>query len=159
MDGNHPKRRKDKYNPYTIGTTEDGRHWLTFLDGQGDRHHVEISAAVYALFDSFELDDLSYLNEVNRHYEQSELTEASLYDRAVHRPVTVEESALQSMEYAQLHRAISELPEIQRRRLILYYFQGMTYEQIAGMEGCTKRAVKFSVDIAVEKLKKFFKNF
>ena len=159
MDGNHPKRRKDKYNPYTIGTTEDGRHWLTFSDGQGNRHHVEISAAVFTLFDSFELDDLSYLNEVDRHYEQSELTEASLYDRAVHRPATVEESALQSMEYAQLHRAISVLPEIQKRRLILYYFQGLTYEQIAGMEGCTKRAVKFSVDIAVEKLKKFFKNF
>lgn len=83
MDGNHPKRRKDKYNPYTIGTTEDGRHWLTFSDGQGNRHHFEISAAVFALFDSFELDDLSYLNEVDRHYEQSELTEASLYDRAV----------------------------------------------------------------------------
>ena len=159
MDGNHPKRRKDKYNPYTIGTTEDGRHWLTFSDGQGNRHRFEISAAVFALFDSFELDDLSYLNEMDRHYEQSELTEASLYDRAVHRPATVEESALQSMEYAQLHRAISELPEIQKRRLILYYFQGLTYEQIAGMEGCTKRAVKFSVDIAVEKLKKFFKNF
>lgn len=159
MDGNHPKRRKDKYNPYTIGTTEDGRHWLTFSDGQSDQHHFEISAAVFALFDSFELDDLSYLNELDRHYEQSELTEASLYDRAVNRPATVEESALQSMEYAQLHRAISELPEIQKRRLILYYFQGLTYEQIAGMEGCTKRAVKFSVDIAVEKLKKFFKNF
>ena len=159
MDGNHPKRRKDKYNPYTIGTTEDDRHWLTFSDGQGNRHHLEITAAVFALFDSFELDDLSYLNEVDRHYEQSELTEASLYDRAVHRPATVEESAFQSMEYTQLHRAISELPEIQKRRLILYYFQGMTYEQIAGMEGCTKRAVKFSVDIAVEKLKKFFKNF
>lgn len=100
MDGNHPKRRKDKYNPYTIGTTGDGRHWLTFSDGQGNRHHFEISAAVFALFDSFELDDLSYLNEVDRHYEQSELMEASLYDRAVHRPATVEESALQSMEYA-----------------------------------------------------------
>lgn len=100
MDGNHPKRRKDKYNPYTIGTTGDGRHWLTFSDGQGNRHHFEISAAVFALFDSFELDDLFYLNEVDRHYEQSELTEASLYDRAVHRPATVEESALQSMEYA-----------------------------------------------------------
>ena len=56
-------------------------------------------------------------------------------------------------------RAISGLPEIQKRRLILYYFQGLTYERIAEMEGCTKRAVKFSVDIAVEKLKKFFKNF
>ena len=52
MDGNHPKRRKDKYNPYTIGTTEDGRHWLTFSDGQGNRHHFEISAAVFALFDT-----------------------------------------------------------------------------------------------------------
>ena len=38
-------------------------------------------------------------------------------------------------------------------------YEDLTYEQIAGMEGCTKRAVKFSVDIAVEKLKKFFKNF
>lgn len=82
-----------------------------------------------------------------------------MYDRAVHRPATVEELALQSMEYARLHRAITKLPEIQRRRLILHYFQGLTYERIAEMEGCTKRAVKFSVDIAVEKLKKFFKNF
>ena len=65
MDGNHPKRRKDKYNPYTIGTTGDGRHWLTFSDGQRHRHHLEIDAAVFALFDSFELDDLSYLNEVD----------------------------------------------------------------------------------------------
>lgn len=46
MDGNHPKRRKDKYNPYTIGTTGDGRHWLTFSDGQRHRHHLEINAAV-----------------------------------------------------------------------------------------------------------------
>lgn len=159
MDGNHPKRRKDKYNPYTIGTTGDGRHWLTFSDGQRHRHHLEINAAVFALFDSFELDDLSYLNEVDRHYEQSELTEASLYDRAMHRPATVEESALQSMEYAQLHRAISELPEIQKRRLILYYFQGLTYEQIAGMEGCTFQAVAKSVAAAEKRLKKFSKNF
>lgn len=156
MDGKHPKRRKDKYNPYTISTTEDGRHWLTFSDGQGNRHHFEISAAVFALFDSFELDDLSYLNEVDRHYEQSELTEASLYDRAVYRPATVEESALQSMEYAQLHRAISELPEMQKRRLILYYFQGLTYEQIARMEGCTFQAVAKSVAAAEKRLKKFF---
>ena len=32
----------------------------------------------------------------------------------------------------------------------------MTYEQIAELEGCTKRAVKFSIDLAIEKLKKKF---
>ena len=94
MDENHPKRRKDKYNPYTIGTTDDGRHWLTFSDGQGIRHHFEISNVVFDALNAFELGDLSYLNEVDRHYEQSELTEGSLYERAVHRPDTVEESAI-----------------------------------------------------------------
>ena len=38
----------------------------------------------------------------------------------------------------------------------MYFFGEMTYEQIAALEGCTKRAVKFSVDIAIEKLKKDF---
>ena len=80
-----------------------------------------------------------------------------MYDRAVHRPATVEESTLQSMEYAKLHRAISELPEIQKRRLILYYFQGLTYEQIAEMEGCRYQSVQESILSAIKKLRKFFK--
>ena len=55
-------RNEERTNiiPDIIGAAEDGRHWLTFSDGQGNRHHFEISAAVFALFDSFELDDLSY---------------------------------------------------------------------------------------------------
>ena len=36
------------------------------------------------------------------------------------------------------------------------YEQGTTFEQIAKMEGCTKRAVKFSIDIAIKRLRDFF---
>lgn len=89
----------------------------------------------------------------------SELTEATLNDRAFHTPETVEDAVSRNMEYELLHRAIAKLPEIQRRRLLLYFFGELTYEQIAELEGCTKRAVKFSVDIAIEKLKKDLKNF
>ena len=151
LDFQNSNRNGGKYHGWKPSETKEGQ-----IQSLYHRHHLEINAAVFALFDSFELDDLSYLNEVDRHYEQSELTEASLYDRAMHRPATVEESALQSMEYAQLHRAISELPEIQKRRLILYYFQGLTYEQIAGMEGCTFQAVAKSVAAAEKRLKNFF---
>ena len=158
MDDRHPKRRKDKYNPYTLSMI-DGKCYLSFRDGQGVPHRLELDVKLYAVFDRFELDDLSYLNEVDRHYEQSELTEASLYDRAVHRPVTVEESALQSMEYAQLHRAISELPEIQKRRFMLHFDLGLTYEQIGAMEGCTKMPIKRSIDRAIEKIRLALKNF
>ena len=52
-----------------------------------------------------------------------------------------------------------KLTDVQKRRFCLHFFQGLSTRQIAKLEGCTKRAVKFSVDIAVEKLKKNFKIF
>lgn len=158
MDGNHPKRRKDKYNPYTI-CEKNGRYYLSFNDGQAVRHEMEIQKELFDILNQFELDDLSVLNEWDRHIEHFEQTEQSLNRRAYYKAESVEDAVMQNIEYEQLHRAISELPEIQRRRLLLYYFQGLTYEQIAEMEGCTKRAIKFSVDIAIEKLKKFLKSF
>ncbi len=42
------------------------------------------------------------------------------------------------------------------RWLMLYCFGEFIYEQIADMEGYTKRAVKFSVDIALKNLKEIF---
>ena len=33
MKGNHPKRRKDKYNPYSIFES-DGKYYIEFADGQ-----------------------------------------------------------------------------------------------------------------------------
>ncbi len=155
MDGYHPKRRKDKDNPYTISERNEA-YTLSFRDGQGIDHFMEISKELFDMLDRFELDDLSFLNEVDRHYEQSELTEAALYDRSVDEPEGVEDIVLRGLQYEALHNAIAELPETQRRRLMLYYFSGLTYEQIAKQEGCTKRAVKFSVDLAIEKLKDIF---
>ena len=167
MDGNHPthidpqpKRRKSKDNPYTIFTTgrntHDPRYYLSFRDVNGTRHCMEIDKELFDALDQFELDDISFMNEVDRHYEQSEQTEASLSRRAAEQQDTVEDAVSRRLEAEALHRAIAQLPETQRRRLVLYYFGNFTYEEIAKMEGCTKRAVKFSVDIAIGKLKEIF---
>ena len=83
----------------------------------------------------------------------AELTEISLHARAFHPQDDLEAATIRDMEYVRLHAAISSLPEIQRRRLWLHFFEEFTYEEIAVMEGCTKRAVKFSVDLALQKLK------
>jgi len=95
---------------------------------------------------------------VDRHIEQSELTEAALYQRAFSAPKSAEELALASIENEVLHRVIEGLPKTQRRRLALYYFSGLTYEQIAVLEGCTKMPVKRSVDRAEEKIRQKLKN-
>lgn len=155
MDEKHPNRKKDKYNPYTLMIVE-GRYYLSFKDGRGVMQNIEIDKVLYELFNRFELEDISYLNRVSRHIEHSELTEVSLNDRAFYKAESLEETVSRSIEYELLHKAISKLPETQRRRLLLYFFGELTYEQIAELEGCTKRAVKFSIDLAIEKLKKSF---
>lgn len=155
MNEKHPNRKKDKHNPYTLMIVE-GRYYLSFKDGRGIMQNIEIDKVLYDLFNRFELEDISYLNRVSRHIEHSELTESSLNDRVFYKEESLEETVSRSMEYEQLHKAISKLPETQKRRLLLYFFGELTYEQIAELEGCTKRAVKFSIDLAIEKLKKSF---
>ncbi len=155
-----PERRKDKDNPYEIFTTGLGtaqpRYYLAFVDSTGAEQCVEIDKALYDTFDRFELDDISFMNEMDRHYERSEQTEQSLNRRIAQPQESVEDTVFQQVEVETLRQAIAKLPEKQRRRLVLYYFGGCTYEQIANMEGCSKRAVKFSVDVALKNLKEIF---
>lgn len=168
MDGIHPKnidpqpkRRKDKGNPYEIFTvgihTDHPRYYLSFEDSAGVKQCIEVSKALFDAFDRFELDDLSFLNEVDKHYEHSELTETSLNARAAAEPTSVEETVMQHIQNEKLHKAIAALPEKQRHRLILYYFGELTYEQIAELEGCKYQAVQDSIRTALKKLKNFLK--
>ena len=154
MDGYHPKRRRDKSNPYRI-YEKGGKYYLCFHDGQGARHEMEIEKALFDMLDWFELKDLAFLNEWDRHIEHSEQTEQLSNRRSFQESESVEDMVLRRLEYRQLHRAISVLPEIQRRRLTLYYFHGLTYKQIAEKEGCTLQAVAKSIAAAENKIKKF----
>lgn len=154
-----PKRRRSKDNPYeiySVGVHTDLPHYyIAFTDSAGVRQELEIDKALFDTLDRFELDDLSFLNEVDNHYERSELTEASLNARAFEPRETVEEVVTLRDENERLHKAIAMLPAKQRKRLTLYYFRGLTYAQIADMEGCTIMPVKRSIDAAIENLKKF----
>lgn len=155
MDEKHPNRKKDKLNPYIL-SIENEEYYVSFSDGQGIHHTEKISKELYELFDRFELEDISHLNVVSRYHEQSELTEGTLNNRTLNKPPSMEEAVYQKSMYEQLHKAISMLPAPQRRRVILHYFEGYTYEQIAMIEGCTHQAVNKSVLAAEKKLKKYF---
>ena len=166
MGGNHPnntdprpKRRKDKDNPYEIFTTGLGtaqpHYFLSFVDSTGAEQCVEIDKALFDAFDRFELDDVSFMNEMDRHYERSEQTEQSLNQRAAQHQESVEDTVFQRVEAETLRQAIARLPEKQRRRLALYYFGGCTYEQIAEMEGCKYQTVQDTIYAALKNLKKF----
>lgn len=155
MDGAHPKRKKDKYNPYTL-VEEKGYYFIRFKDSSGTPQNVPLTPDLYELFNSFELADISHMNLVTRHFEQSDLTEEAVSARSFLIPLTVEETAFLSCEKEVLHRAMDQLSESQQRRLRLYYWDGLTYEQIANLEGCSHPAIIKSINGAIKKLKKIF---
>ena len=152
MDGNHPNRKKDKYNPYTL-SIENSTYYISFTDGQGIFHKQEISIELYAAFNSFELDDISWINEASRHLSELDFGEEPLSHKIADPSEPVEDHVYRRIIYRELYKAIAQLPEIQRRRVLLYYFGGYTYEQIAEMEGCKHPAIIKSVAAAENSIK------
>ena len=153
-----PKRRKSKDNPYTLDFNElEEIYIVSFKDNKNVIHKVTVSDKVFNVFDRFELEDISQMHEYERHIEHSEVYEETLNKRILNKPISLEEEVEKKILNEKLREVISTLPEIQKKRLIKYYFENKTYEEIAKEENCTKRAVKFSVDIALEKIAKKFK--
>ena len=48
MDNKRPKRRKDKYNPYTLHT-EKGKYYISFTDANNCIQKVLISKKIFDL--------------------------------------------------------------------------------------------------------------
>ena len=149
-------------NPYTLRTeiVEGITHYfVSFTDGQAIHRETEVSRPVYLEFLRFVKIERNLRRWDERYTEQSDLTDETLYERAFLPPKSIEETVFDSLRNERLRLAIQRLPELQRRRFVLYHEFGLTYEQIAEMEGCTKRAVKFSVDLAKKKVCEEIDNF
>lgn len=147
MDGKHPNRKKDKFNPYTL-TIENNTYYISFIDGQGNFQKQEISMELYDAFNRFELDDISWINEKKRHLTEKGISNELLRYQIADSAESLDDCVNRSMMYQKLYEAIRELPDIQRRRIRLYYFDGYTYEQIAKSEGCTHPAIIKSIRAA-----------
>lgn len=111
-----PKRRKDKYNPYTL-YTKAGRYYISFVDVNNNFQEIEVSQEVFESFNKFELEDISQMNEYDRHLEHSEIYENTLHRRNVSDVQSLEEYFDNAQDSENLHMAINKLPNVQKRRL------------------------------------------
>lgn len=152
-----PKRRKDKYNPYTLHM-EKGKYYIVFIDVNNHIQKVEVSKKIFDSFNKFELEDISQMNEYDRHYEHSEMYENALCQRNILDVQSLEEYFDNTQDAENLHMAVNKLPEVQKRRLKQYYFEEKTFEEIALEEGCTYQCVQRSVYRAISKIKNILKN-
>lgn len=153
---NNSKRNKDKYNPYTIEIKEE-KYYVSFKDGNNVLQEISITKEVYDAFDKFELEDISQIHKIRKHIEHNELYEETLYQRSVIDSISVEDEVSTNILNEELRQAINSLDEIQKRRIIKYYFYDKTYEEIAKEENCSKVAIKYSIDSAIKNISKKIK--
>lgn len=153
-----PKRRKHKDNPYTISYIESKNVYVvSFKDVKGKLNKIEVSEEVYRVFDKFELQDIKELNEYDRHIEHSEIFENNLEARVKDKPLSLEDEIIKKSTFDELKKAIELLPEVQKRRIKKYYFDDKTQQQIANEEGVDIRAIQYTLNIALKKLKEILK--
>ena len=156
MEGRQPKRRKDKYNPYEI-YEKDGKYYVSFRNGEKEYKDLEIGKNVYEAFNTFELQDVSHMNVVDRHIEQSEVWDSSLYERIFQKEESVEDTVLNKLDTERLHSAIQQLSEIQRRRLMnVYEFVKVLPAPQSFRDKRRNRWIKIFLFPPVSSLKRYF---
>ena len=111
MDEKRPSRRKDKDNPYTM-IVKDGKFFVMFRNIDNESVTVEVGEDVYALFNTFELEDLALMNEFDRHSEHSELGEQELARRAEIVHITIDDIVAAKMDNEALMAAIDSAGEL-----------------------------------------------
>lgn len=146
---------------YTIDEIENGKKYIiTFNYKQLEddeikykTQKVEIDEKVFQVFDKSRLlikkAENELYNKLDTFYDATDVED---------KMTEIDNQTIKKVIGEKIRNAIQELPEIQKRRIIKYYFQDKTFEQIAKEEKCTKRAVKFSVDIALKELYNKLKN-
>ncbi len=65
---------------------------------------------------------------------------------------SAEETAISRERIIEIHIAIEKLPEVQRRRLWMYYFEEMTMEQIARVESVKWQSIQSTIVAALKNL-------
>ena len=135
-------------------STESGiRYFISFKDGQGEHHELEVSEQLFFEFRQMERRNRNLQQWDERHREFNEVWDETLYRRALRVPKSLDERMIEEERNELLSKAVDQLPEIQRRRFLLYYEYDFNFYQIAGMEHCTASAVQKSVSVAREKVK------
>jgi RNA polymerase sigma-70 factor (ECF subfamily) len=152
----------DNTDHYSLRNEVNGgltRYYVSFADGQGILRETEVSRPVYLEFLRFIKVERNLRRWDERHTIYADLNDEALINRALCFTKSAEEMAFDSLLNEQLRLAIQGLTDIQCRRFALYYEFGLSYDQIAEIEGCSFVAVKYTIDKAKAAIKKRFSRF
>ena len=123
----------------------------------GETEYTYVTKEVYeALTETFRKEAHAQEMRDLRHVTKEGYTEGETEDLAFDSGESLEDMVIRQMELETLQKAMQSLTEVQRERLHLYFFEGLTYRQIAEKKRIGEKNVRESITGAIKKIKKFF---
>lgn len=127
-----------------------------YKDAVGETEYTYVSHEVYeALTDLFRREAHAEEMRDLRHLTLGGYIEGETEERMTKETESLEDMMIHQMELETLQKAVQSLTQIQRERLHLYFFEGLTFRQIAEKTGISDRSVRESVEASLKKIKKF----
>jgi RNA polymerase sigma factor (sigma-70 family) len=128
---------------------------ITYKTANGNRICVEVSTPVKEQLEQSNRQIRSQRRQDRRHLDYVDFI-GGLRDTAMNDPQAEAADLVMKMEsYRQLYAAISKLPEVQSRRLLLHFVDNLTHRQIAELEGVNRGTVGHSIRCALIQLQKY----
>ncbi len=128
-----------------------------YKDAIGETEYTYVTKEVYeALTETFRKETHAQEMRDLRHVTKEGYTEGETEDLAFDSGESLEDMVIRQMELETLQKAMQSLTEVQRKRLHLYFFEGLTYRQIAEKKGVGEKNIRESIAGALKKIKKFF---
>lgn len=128
-----------------------------YHDAVGETEYTYVTREVYkALTETFRKEAHAQEMRDLRHTIKEGYTEGETEDLALESGETLEDMVIRQMELETLQKAMQSLTEIQKERLHLYFFEGMTIREIARKQGVNRNAVWKSIQGILEQLRAFF---
>lgn len=128
-----------------------------YKDAVGETEYAYVSKEVYeALADTFRKEAHAEQMRDLRHTTSDGYTEGETEDLMAVPEETLEDKVIRQMDMEILQKAMQTLTEVQKERLHLYFFEGMTTREIAEKQHTNQNAVWKTIQGAVKKLKIFF---
>ena len=123
----------------------------------GETEYTYVTKEVYeALTETFRKEAHAQEMRDLRHITKEGYTEGETEDLAFDSGESLEDMVIRQMELETLQKAMQSLTEVQRERLHLYFFEGLTYRQIAEKKRIGEKNVRESITGAIKKIKKYF---
>ena len=142
----YPENLK-KFSPY-IYLTEEEYEPIREANNNDNKHHMR---------DVNNHDDYGYTEDMMEVMHECTLLLVDPEPDVLTAIIERDDAALRARQIAALPDALATLTEKQRRRMIMHFYEGMTFKEIADGEGTYVNAIDYSIQSSKRKLAKFLK--